>query len=106
MESFSKHFRRFVCWWPTFCFCSHPQADQTSQPSLNAFCAALDGTERDPQIDYLALQPLVRYWARIREMYQPFESGMLAGGSQLDGSLHLWSLLETTVPANLFAPSD
>lgn len=55
------------------------QADQTSQPSLNAFCAAMTGAERDPGIDYLALQPLVRYWAKIREMYRPFESGMLSG---------------------------
>ena len=55
------------------------KADQTSQPSLNAFCAAMTGAERDPGIDYLALQPLVRYWAKIREMYRPFESGMLSG---------------------------
>lgn len=39
------------------------------------------GSARDPGIDYLSLQPLVQYWAKIREMYRPFESGMLSGAS-------------------------
>jgi pyruvate carboxylase len=64
-------------------FAIESMADQTSQPSLNAFCAAMAGSERDPGIDYLALQPLVRYWARIREMYRPFESGMLSGTARV-----------------------
>ena len=65
------------CLWT----CCLPKADQTSQPSLNAFCAAMAGSDRDPGIDHLTLQPLVRYWAKIREMYRPFESGMLSGMS-------------------------
>eukprot|EP00750_Incisomonas_marina_P017896 INCI2562.2.p1 GENE.INCI2562.2~~INCI2562.2.p1 ORF type:complete len:1331 (-),score=232.62 INCI2562.2:11-3901(-) len=64
-------------------FAVESMADQTSQPSLNAFCAAMTGAERDPGIDYLALQPLVRYWAKIREMYRPFESGMLSGTARV-----------------------
>ncbi len=65
-------------------FAVESMADQTSQPSLNAFCAAMEGCgERDPGIDYLALQPLVRYWAKVRDMYSPFESGMLAGTARV-----------------------
>jgi pyruvate carboxylase len=43
----------------------------------------MEGTARDPGIDYLSLQPLVRYWQRIREIYAPFESGMLAGTARV-----------------------
>ena len=47
-------------------------ADLTSQPSLNAFCAAMEGLERAPGIDYMRLEPYDVYWAKVRAMYAPF----------------------------------
>ena len=58
-------------------------ADATSQPSLNAFCAALVGHPRDPKIDYLTLEPLDMHWSKIRECYAPFECGMKAGTARV-----------------------
>mmetsp|Transcript_68620 Transcript_68620/g.160845 ORF Transcript_68620/g.160845 Transcript_68620/m.160845 type:complete len:1266 (+) Transcript_68620:64-3861(+) len=53
-------------------------ADGTSQPSLNAFLATMQGRPRDPKIDYRQLEGLDAYWASVRDMYSPFESGMKA----------------------------
>merc|ERR1719242_1488158 len=53
-------------------------ADGTSQPSLNAFIATMEGRPRDPLIDYRELEPLDQYWAFVRDMYSVFESGMKA----------------------------
>jgi len=53
-------------------------ADGTSQPSLNAFIATMEGRPRDPKIDYRKLEGLDAYWAYVRDMYSPFESGMKA----------------------------
>merc|ERR1719203_1484659 len=53
-------------------------ADGTSQPSLNAFVATMEGAPRDPLIDYRLLEPLDQYWAFVRDMYSIFESGMEA----------------------------
>jgi len=64
-------------------FCSASMADGTSQPSLNAFLASMSGHERDPGIDYLKLEPLDQYWSKVREMYSPFESGMLSGTARV-----------------------
>ena len=58
-------------------------ADATSQPSMNAFCASLEGHPRDPLIPYLALEPLDMHWSRIRDMYAPFECGMRAGSARV-----------------------
>mmetsp|Transcript_13785 Transcript_13785/g.44957 ORF Transcript_13785/g.44957 Transcript_13785/m.44957 type:complete len:1276 (-) Transcript_13785:333-4160(-) len=58
-------------------------ADLTSQPSLNAFCAAMEGLPRGPDINYMALEPLDIYWMKVREMYAPFETGMLAGSARV-----------------------
>jgi acetyl-CoA carboxylase carboxyl transferase alpha subunit len=58
--------------------CFAALADGTSQPSLNAFVATRAGMPRDPLIDYKLLEPLDQYWAFVRDMYSPFESGMKA----------------------------
>ncbi len=49
---------------------------QTSQPSLNAVVAALEGTERDTGIDVVGLHKLSSYWEAVREYYAPFEGDM------------------------------
>jgi pyruvate carboxylase len=53
-----------------------PMAGTTSQPSASALVAALAHTERDSGIsldDVCALEP---YWAAVRSVYSPFESGL------------------------------
>jgi pyruvate carboxylase len=52
----------------------------TSQPSLNGIVAALRHTERDTELDQTALDDLSRYWAAVRELYYPFEEGLIAPG--------------------------
>jgi pyruvate carboxylase len=51
----------------------------TSQPSLNALVAALQGTARDTNLDEVGLQRLADYWEQAREPYAPFECGLKAG---------------------------
>ena len=46
----------------------------TSQPSLNAVVAALQGTERDTGMDLEQLQYLTDYWEDIRLRYNSFEA--------------------------------
>jgi acetyl-CoA carboxylase carboxyltransferase component/pyruvate/oxaloacetate carboxyltransferase/biotin carboxyl carrier protein len=63
--------------------CMASIADTTSQPSLNAFCATMEGHPRDPKIDHKSLEPLDNYWMRIREQYSVYESGMLSGSASV-----------------------
>jgi pyruvate carboxylase len=53
-------------------------AGLTSQPSMNALVAALEGGERATGLDQDALQQLSDYWERVRAVYAPFESGLKA----------------------------
>lgn len=55
----------------------------TSQPSLNALCAALEGHPRDPGLDQGVMQSFSDYWESIREMYAPFESGLRASTAEV-----------------------
>jgi len=48
----------------------------TSQPSLNAVVAALQGTERDTGLDLDRLQYLTDYWEDVRKRYDSFEAGI------------------------------
>lgn len=48
----------------------------TSQPSMNAVVAALQGTERDTGIDLNRLQELTNYWADVRQRYVSFDAGL------------------------------
>ncbi|MEA5041649.1 MAG: pyruvate carboxylase [Oscillibacter ruminantium] len=48
----------------------------TSQPSLNAVVAALQGTERDTGMDLERLQTLTDYWEDVRKRYDSFEAGI------------------------------
>ena len=55
----------------------------TSQPNLNALVAALEGGERDPQVNARGLQKLANYWETVREYYAPFESGLKNGTAEV-----------------------
>ncbi|MCL2456652.1 MAG: pyruvate carboxylase, partial [Defluviitaleaceae bacterium] len=48
----------------------------TSQPSMNAVVAALQGHERDTEIDDTKLIPIAEYWEHARKFYAPFEEGL------------------------------
>ena len=64
-------------------FATASMANNTSQPSLNAFLAAMEGDARDPGINYLVAEPYDAYWAKVREMYRPFECGMKSGTARV-----------------------
>lgn len=53
----------------------------TSQPSLGAIVAALEGSERDTGVDLSALQSLSSYWEGVRRVYAPFEADIRSGTS-------------------------
>ncbi len=48
----------------------------TSQPSMNAIVAALEGTPRDTGMELRELQKLTDYWADVRLRYANFDHGL------------------------------
>lgn len=46
----------------------------TSQPSINAIMASLEGTGLDPGLDVHHVRAIDSYWAQLRLMYSPFEA--------------------------------
>jgi pyruvate carboxylase len=55
----------------------------TSQPSLGAIVAAMQGGERETGMTIADLQALNTYWEQARGLYAPFESGMHSGSSDV-----------------------
>lgn len=53
-------------------------AGLTSQPSANTLYYALEGTERQPNVDIESLEKISWYWEDVRKYYKDFESGMVA----------------------------
>lgn len=51
----------------------------TSQPNLGSIAAALAGSERDPGLDFDAMQSLSDYWEGVRRFYAPFEADIRSG---------------------------
>lgn len=52
-------------------------AGASSAPSINSLYYAMEGTERQPNLDIKALNKLSHYWQDVRPYYQPFESGIM-----------------------------
>jgi pyruvate carboxylase len=48
----------------------------TSQPSIGAILASLEGTEFDAGLDAHMIRNLDAYWAQLRLLYSPFEAGL------------------------------
>lgn len=46
----------------------------TSQPSINAILASLDGTGKDPGLNVHHVRALDTYWSQLRLLYSPFEA--------------------------------
>lgn len=55
---------------------SASMAGTSSQVSMSALVAALEGTERDTGLSLEAVTDLEPYWAGVRQLYAPFESGL------------------------------
>jgi pyruvate carboxylase len=55
----------------------------TSQPNLGSIVAALEGTDRAPDVNLDSLKSLSTYWEGVRRHYAPFESDMRAGTSDV-----------------------
>jgi pyruvate carboxylase len=58
--------------------CIDAMAGGTSQPSLRGIAAALQGTDRESDLDLDALQPLNEYWSAVRAYYSFLERGSMA----------------------------
>lgn len=48
----------------------------TSQPSIGAIVASLEGSDQDPGLDPHNLRAIDHYWAQLRLLYSPFEAGL------------------------------
>ncbi|HSK33893.1 MAG TPA: pyruvate carboxylase subunit B, partial [Propionicimonas sp.] len=55
---------------------SASMAGTTSQVSMSALVAALEGTERDPGLSLSSVTALEPYFELLRRLYAPFESGL------------------------------
>ena len=58
-------------------------SSMTSQPSMNTIVAMLQGTERDTNLDIEELHKASEYYAKVREVYKPFESGMNSPNAEI-----------------------
>lgn len=48
----------------------------TSQPSIGALVASLEGGDFDPKLNPANLRAIDSYWAQVRLLYSPFEAGL------------------------------
>lgn len=64
----------------------------TSQPSIGAICASLEGTDLDPGLDAQQLRAIDTYWAQLRLLYSPFDTDM-KGPGKLVCYRHVWTTL-------------
>ena len=48
----------------------------TSQPSVGALLASLEGSEYDPGLNGHNVRALDQYWSQLRLLYSPFEAGL------------------------------
>jgi pyruvate carboxylase len=55
----------------------------TSQPSLNAVVAALQGDERETGLGLAECQRLADYWQEVRNWYYPWETGLKVGSADV-----------------------
>lgn len=60
-----------------------PLAGMTSQPSGQSLFHALEGHDRQPDMDIQAMEKLGHYWEDVRKFYADFESGMNAPHSEI-----------------------
>lgn len=56
--------------------CTDSLSGMTSQPSIGAVLASLEGSDLFPGLDVHHVRALDTYWAQIRLLYSPFEAGL------------------------------
>lgn len=54
--------------------CSDSMSGMTSQPSINAILASLEGSDLDPGLNVHHVRALDTYWSQLRLLYSPFEA--------------------------------
>ncbi|KIX06573.1 pyruvate carboxylase [Rhinocladiella mackenziei CBS 650.93] len=55
---------------------SDSMSGMTSQPSIGAILASLEGTVYDPGLNGHNVRALDQYWSQLRLLYSPFEAGL------------------------------
>ncbi|MEK0435181.1 MAG: hypothetical protein RL369_1230, partial [Pseudomonadota bacterium] len=55
----------------------------TAQPNLGSIVAALEHTDKDPQLPKQALFAMSQYWEGVRRYYAPFEADIRSGTSDV-----------------------
>src|SRR5699024_12255656 len=55
---------------------SAPMGGTTSQVPASALVAAMEHTERAPELSLTAVADLEPYWEAVRTLYAPFETGL------------------------------
>lgn len=55
---------------------SDSMSGMTSQPSIGAILAGLEGTDFDPGLNGDNVRSLDTYWQQLRQLYSPFEAGL------------------------------
>ncbi|KAH0842558.1 pyruvate carboxylase [Fonsecaea pedrosoi] len=55
---------------------SDSMSGMTSQPSVGALLASLEGTDYDPGLNGHNVRALDQYWSQLRLLYSPFEAGL------------------------------
>ena len=58
-------------------------ANTTSQPSMNALCAALEGSERDTGVSFMDLEGYDLLVKMVRTQYSQFENGQKSGTARV-----------------------
>lgn len=56
---------------------SDSMSGMTSQPSIGAILASLEGTDLDPGLNGENVRALDTYWSQLRLVYSPFEAHLL-----------------------------
>lgn len=55
---------------------SDSMSGMTSQPSIGAILASLEGSDLDPGLNGRNVRALDQYWSQLRLLYSPFEAGL------------------------------
>ena len=55
----------------------------TSQPSMGALVAALEGSPLDTGLNFEHMQAINHYWEQVRELYKCFDAGLTSGCSDV-----------------------
>ena len=55
---------------------SDSMSGMTSQPSIGAILASLEGSDLDPGLNGQNVRALDTYWSQLRLLYSPFEAGL------------------------------